>query len=115
MLPESAEIKVRALFAYVGGVQHDSARQFLLPSKAPGLLVRNVLALSADRSNGSEPDVVESSQGIPGRWCNAACKRRREQTRSVTQRIPGCSVIDVQRGQPWRLDIVSLKAPRPGS
>src|SRR5215467_5275039 len=65
-VPESSKVKMRSFFPDVGGVEQYLARQFLLESETPGLLVRNVAADALDGPHGVEADVVERTERASG-------------------------------------------------
>src|SRR5438445_7803061 len=103
------------LLADVGGIQQDFSGEFFLESETPGLLIRNVAADPPYGTYRVESDVVERSQRVPRGGCDAAACRIGERAGGVFQGVVGRRMVDIQSGQPGRLNVKAVVAPRAGA
>src|SRR5437667_811816 len=103
------------LLADVRGIQQYFSGEFFLESETPGLLIRNVPTDPLYRTYRVESDVVDRSEGAPRGRCDAAACRIGERAGGVFQGVVRGCMVDVQSGQPGRLNVEALVAPRAGA
>src|SRR5437899_70879 len=112
---KAAKVEMRSLLADVGGIQQYFSGEFFLESETPGLLIGNVPADLLYGSYCVESNVVERAERAARSRRNAARCRIDKRAGSVFQSVVRRCMIDIQSGQPGRLNVETLITPRAGA